>query len=218
MKKIIVLLFYILILIILLNAQEITISKEAEEYILKRGDRLSIEVMDHPEFTKKVRILPDGTIEYPILGNMLVEGLSAKQLGEIIKHNLEPYVPIPVVTVYVTEIYGESINIIGYVNSPGTYQIYEPLDIPTALSKAGGIQNIRKVKYLKILRKNGEVIKIKLSSLWETEKIIVSEESKLKLYAGDTLIVPPPKEFNWSMLNAFISIIALSLSIYNTLK
>jgi len=218
MKKIIVLLFYILILIILLNAQEITISKEAEEYILKRGDRLSIEVMDHPEFTKKVRILPDGTIEYPILGNMLVEGLSAKQLGEIIKHNLEPYVPIPVVTVYVTEIYGESINIIGYVNSPGTYQIYEPLDIPTALSKAGGIQNIRKVKYLKILRKNGEVIKIKLSSLWETEKIIVSEESKLKLYAGDTLIVPPPKEFNWSMLNAFLSIIALSLSIYNTLK
>ncbi|RLC48632.1 MAG: hypothetical protein DRH57_01820 [Candidatus Cloacimonadota bacterium] len=218
MKKIIVLLFYILILIILLNAQEITISKEAEEYILKRGDRLSIEVMDHPEFTKKVRILPDGTIEYPILGNMLVAGLSPKQLGDVIKHNLEPYVPIPVVTVYVTEIYGESINIIGYVNSPGTYQIYEPLDIPTALSKAGGIQNIRKVKYLKILRKNGEVIKIKLSSLWETEKIIVSEESKLKLYAGDTLIVPPPKEFNWSMLNAFISIIALSLSIYNTLK
>lgn len=218
MKKIIVLLFYILILIILLNAQEITISKEAEEYILKRGDRLSIEVMDHPEFTKKVRILPDGTIEYPILGNMLVAGLSPKQLGDVIKHNLEPYVPIPVVTVYVTEIYGESINIIGYVNSPGTYQIYEPLDIPTALSKAGGIQNIRKVKYLKILRKNGEVIKIKLSSLWETEKIIVSEESKLKLYAGDTLIVPPPKEFNWSMLNAFLSIIALSLSIYNTLK
>ena len=205
-------------MIILLNAQEITISKEAEEYILKRGDRLSIEVMDHPEFTKKVRILPDGTIEYPILGNMLVAGLSPKQLGDVIKHNLEPYVPIPVVTVYVTEIYGESINIIGYVNSPGTYQIYEPLDIPTALSKAGGIQNIRKVKYLKILRKNGEVIKIKLSSLWETEKIIVSEESKLKLYAGDTLIVPPPKEFNWSMLNAFISIIALSLSIYNTLK
>ncbi len=218
MKKIIVLLFYILILIILLNAQEITISKEAEEYILKRGDRLSIEVMDHPEFTKQVRILPDGTIEYPILGNMLVAGLSPKQLGDVIKHNLEPYVPIPVVTVYVTEIYGESINIIGYVNSPGTYQIYEPLDIPTALSKAGGIQNIRKVKYLKILRKNGEVIKIKLSSLWETEKIIVSEESKLKLYAGDTLIVPPPKEFNWSMLNAFISIIGLSLTIYNTLK
>lgn len=205
-------------MIILLNAQEITISKEAEEYILKRGDRLSIEVMDHPEFTKQVRILPDGTIEYPILGNMLVAGLSPKQLGDVIKHNLEPYVPIPVVTVYVTEIYGESINIIGYVNSPGTYQIYEPLDIPTALSKAGGIQNIRKVKYLKILRKNGEVIKIKLSSLWETEKIIVSEESKLKLYAGDTLIVPPPKEFNWSMLNAFLSIIALSLSIYNTLK
>ena len=150
MKKIIVFLSYILILTILLNAQEITITKEAGEYILKRGDRLSIEVMDHPEFTKQARILPDGTIEYPILGNMLVDGLSPKQLGDVIKHNLETYVPIPIVTVYVTEIYGESINIIGYVNKPGTYQIYEPLDIPTALSKAGGIQNIRKVKYIKI--------------------------------------------------------------------
>ncbi|OQX70797.1 MAG: hypothetical protein B6D62_03530 [Candidatus Cloacimonas sp. 4484_275] len=206
--------FLILLILYFLTgfAQE-TVSMP-DEYYLQKGDRLSIEVMDHPEFTKQVQILPDGTIEYPILGNLRVVGMTATELGDIIKENLQPYVPIPIVTVYVTKIYGQNINIIGYVNNPGNYQIFEALDIPDALARAGGIKNIRKVKYVKIIRKNGDVINIKLASLWFSENINENPQNRLKLEEGDTLIVPPPVEFNWAIVSALVSIINISLTIY----
>lgn len=190
------------------------ISFSDEEYLLQKGDELTIEVMEHPEFSKSVRILPDGTIEYPILGNMKIIKMSARELGEIIKHNLEPYVPIPIVTVYITQIYGESINIIGYVNDPGIYQIYEPLDIPSALAKAGGIINLRKGKYIKIIQRNGEILNIKLSELWYAKNIDDYDKNKFLIHAGDTLIVPPPAEFNWSMVGAIVGVLSLTLQVY----
>lgn len=186
-----------------------------EEYILKKGDKLSIEVMDHPEFTKQVQILPDGSIEYPILGNMRVANVSAHDLSEVIKQSLQPYVTIPIVTVYITSIYGESVNIIGYVNKPGAYQIFESLGLMDALAMAGGIQNIRKIKYVKVIRKNGEVLNIRLSDLWERSNIQTAGNDKLMLHAGDNLIVPPPREFNWARLSTIVSIIAASIGIYN---
>ena len=94
-----------------------------DEYYLQRGDKIKIEVMEHPEFSKDVQLLPDGTIEYPILGKIRVVGMSVSIFKNVIKDNLKPYVPIPVVTIYVTQIYGERVNIIGYVNQPGSYQI-----------------------------------------------------------------------------------------------
>ena len=208
-KKIMLLL--ILIFTLSLFAQEQL--PETNEYILSAGDRISIEVMDHPEFSKELQILPDGSIEYPILGNLIIADLSSRQLSEIIKNNLEPYVPNPIISVYVTSIYDEKINIFGYVNRPGSYQIFKPVNLVEAFSIAGGIKNVRKVKRVKLIKKDGSIIDIKVSRIWfSSDKI--STENELKLYPGDTLIIPPPFEFNWSMFSALISLISLSLSVY----
>jgi polysaccharide biosynthesis/export protein len=189
-----------------------------QEYLLKKGDVLDIEVMEHPEFSKEVRILPDGTIEYPILGNMKITEMSPKTLGEIIKLNLEPYVPIPIVTVYVQNIYGEKINILGYVRQPGSFQIYEPIDILDALAIAGGITNIRKVKYIRIIKQNGVAVNVKLSIFWFGGDLGYSVDTKLKLEAGDTLIVPPPADFNWAMLSAIVAVLNFGLSVFLLLQ
>lgn len=186
---------------------------QTKEYILQPGDKISIEVMDHPEFSKHLQILPDGSIEYPLLGNLIVIHISSRQLGEIIKTNLEPFIPTPVVSIYITSIYDEKINIFGYVNQPGAYQIFKPIDLIEAFSLAGGIVNVRKVKNVKLIKTDGTVMDIKVSKIWFSgEKYSV--ENKLYLYPGDTLIIPPPFEFNWSMLTAFLTMISIGLSAY----
>ncbi|MEA3499743.1 MAG: polysaccharide biosynthesis/export family protein, partial [Candidatus Marinimicrobia bacterium] len=167
-----------------------TDSGKEDIYYIQRGDRLTIEVMEHPEFSKRVQVLPDGTIEYPILGKIKTEGMTVNILKSVIKSNLLPYVPSPIVSIYVSEIYGEKINIIGYINSPGNYQIYKPIGIVDAIAKAGGIVNMRRVKYVKIIRKNGSVINIKISKLWDSDNEKYSPERKLMLRAGDSLIIP----------------------------
>ena len=198
------------------NTEELETTNE--EYLLKKGDVLSVEVMEHPEFSKEVRILPDGTIEYPILGNMLITGMSPKTLGEIIKLNLEPYVPIPIVTIYVRNIYGEKINILGYVRSPGSFQIYEPIDILDALAIAGGITNIRKVKHVRIIKQNGVAVNVNLHLFWFGGDLGYSLDTKLKLESGDTLVVPPPASFNWAMLSGIVAVLNFGLSIFLLLQ
>jgi len=191
---------------------------ETEQYILKKGDIISIVVMGHPEFTKQsIRVLPDGGIEYPLLGNIRAEGMNVSTLRKIIEKRLLPYVTIPVVTIYVEKIYGHKVNIIGYVTSPGEYQIYEPLKLTDALALARGIRNIRDVKEIRLIRKNGEIFDVEIKDLWFSNTMEASED-QLLIFEGDTLVVPPPREFPWHIYTAILATISLAINVYSITK
>ncbi len=184
------------------------------EYIIQRGDVLSVEVMEHPEFSKQIRVLPDGSIEYPILGKIHIEGMTINIFKSVITENLKAYVPTPIVSIYMVSIYGQRINIIGYVNKPDRYQVYKPIDIVDAIALAGGIENVRRVKSVKIIRRNGFVLNVKLSDIWFSKKSREYSEARIMLYAGDNLIVPPPRYINWSAISALVGVANLGLTIY----
>lgn len=187
----------------------------SEQYILQKGDLISIVVMEHQEFTKQsIRVLPDGGIEYPLLGNIKAEGMTVSVLRGLIEKRLLPYVTIPVVTIYVESIYGHKVNIIGYVNTPGEFQIYEPLKLTDALALARGIKNIREVKEIRLIRKNGEIFDIEIRDLWFSNSVETSGD-QLLIYQGDTIVVPPPREFPWHIYTAILATISLGLTIYS---
>ncbi len=186
-----------------------------EQYVMKKGDIISIVVMEHPEFTKSsIRVLPDGGIEYPLLGNIKAEGMTVSTLRKLIEKRLLPYVTIPVVTIYVEKIYGHKISIIGFVTSPGEYQIYEPLKLTDALALARGIKNIRDVKELRLIRKNGEIFDVEIRDLWFSNTIEASDD-QLMIFEGDTLVVPPPREFPWHIYTAILATISLAINVYS---
>ncbi len=191
---------------------------ETEKYILQKGDIISIVVMGHAEFTKQsIRVLPDGGIEYPLLGNIKAEGMNISSLRKLIEKRLLPYVTIPVVTIYVEKIYGHKVNIIGYVTSPGEYQIYEPLKLTDALALARGIKNIRDVKEIRLIRKSGEIFDVEIRDLWFSSSVEASED-QLLIFEGDTIVVPPPREFPWHIYTALLATISLALNIYSVTK
>lgn len=191
---------------------------ETEQYILKKGDIISIVVMEHPEFSKQsIRVLPDGGIEYPLLGNIKAEGMTVSILRKLIEKRLLPYVTIPVVTIYVEKIYGHKISIIGYVTSPGEYQIYEPLKLTDALALARGIKNIREVNEIRLIRKSGEIFDVEIRDLWFSNSVEASDD-QLLIFEGDTLVVPPPREFPWHIYTAILATISLAINIYSITK
>lgn len=192
--------------------------RQTEQYVLNKGDLISIVVMGHAEFTKQsIRVLPDGGIEYPLLGNIKAEGMNISSLRKLIEKRLLPYVTIPVVTIYVEKIYGHKVNIIGYVNSPGEYQVYEPLKITDALALARGIKNIRDVNEIRLIRKDGEIFDIEIRDLWFSNTIEASED-QLLIKEGDTLVIPPPREFPWHIYTAILATISLALNVYSVTK
>jgi len=196
----------------LLPAQEAGSERKDPEYLLKKGDKISVVVMEHPEFTREIQIMPDGTIEYPLLGNIYVIGLMPAELAKLIKDNIGPFVAKPVVTVYVTQIHGQTINVIGYVNKPGSFQIFEPLDLLSALSLAGGIKNGEKIKTLTLIRKDGQVFRFTMNDLLAGQQE-AGYGIDLMMEVGDTLIAVSPRSINWGLLSSLFSLMALGVQI-----
>jgi len=182
-----------------------------EEYILQRGDVIDINVVEHPEFSVRYKIRPDGKINYPVIGEIDVASLTCAQLVKIMEGKLSAYVNSPVVSVTIDEYFANKIYIMGAVRSPGQYQIYEPIDILKAIAMCGGLVK-SKEKNIRIIRADGTIIRVDVKSLWGSEG--KRDTKKYILYPGDTMYVPESFEIPWYLISTILSCIVLSLEIF----
>lgn len=183
---------------------------EVEEYILQPGDVISINVVEHPEFSGRHKIRPDGRINYPVIGEVEVASLTPAQLVKIMQGKLSAYVNNPVVSVSIEAYYANKIFIIGDVNRTGEYQIYEPIDVMKAIAMCGGLKN-PKVSTIKIIRADGTVINVPMDNFWGSGA--KRDNSKYVLYPGDTLYVPESFRVPWGFVATLLGIVNLSLTI-----
>jgi len=186
---------------------------QAKSYLIERGDVLDVVVMEHPEFSLTgIIVLPDGTMQYPGIGSILAAGMSSDALTASVEKSVGKYVVNPLVSVFIRKIQNQMLNVLGYVNKPGQFQIYEGVDLLTALSMAGGIKNIKKGKQVIIIHadQSMEVIKLKeyINPGHQVKKMPV-------LYAGDTVMVKEPGEVNWSKFSFFASLLTAFAYILN---
>lgn len=180
---------------------------EVEEYVLQAGDVISIQVVEHPEFSGRHKIRPDGRINYPVVGEIDVASLTPAQLVKIMQGKLASYVNNPVVSISIEAYYANKIFIIGDVVRSGEFEIYEPIDVIKALAMAGGLRH-PKVKMLKIIRGDGSVTEVATETFWTGG----SQEGYI-LYPGDTLYVPSSAEIPWGLISTMLGIISVVLSI-----
>ena len=73
------------------------------EYSLMELDRLSIEVERHDEKPRSVRVGLNGTITYPLIGEIEVRGKPVSEVERIIQEKFTKFIHAPVVHVDVTE-------------------------------------------------------------------------------------------------------------------
>lgn len=84
-------------------------------------------------------VLEDGTIAFPVLGNLKVKGLSLVEVQEMICKMLKDkgYLKEPTVTVRVIN---SKVTILGEVSAPGTYSFEEQtISLNQAIGYAGGL-------------------------------------------------------------------------------
>ena len=78
------------------------------------------------------------------------------------------------------------VNIIGHVKNPGTYLVYDNIDLLSALSIAGGYLPGADIKKILIYSKNGENNKINLNKILSSE---VSSNKIIDLKPHDTIYI-----------------------------
>jgi len=183
---------------------------QAEEYVLQPGDVISISVVEHPEFSGRHKIRPDGRINYPVIGEIDVASLTCAQLVKIMQAKLSSYVNNPVVAVSIEDYYANKIYIIGDVRQSGQYQIYEPIDIVKAIAMCGGLNN-PKIKDIRIIRSDGSIVMVPTKEIWGKEG--KRDTKKYVLYPGDTMYVPHEFQIPWHIITTILAIISISLQI-----
>ncbi|MFQ3190383.1 MAG: protein involved in polysaccharide export with SLBB domain [Paraglaciecola sp.] len=106
-------------------------------YRLGAGDLISISVYDEADLSLEVRIGLSGQISYPLLGDVVVSGLTPKLLEQKLTNGLKgPYLVAPSVNVSIIEY--RPFYVIGEVKKPGSYPFHPGLTVDKAISISGG--------------------------------------------------------------------------------
>ncbi len=181
---------------------------QVQEYVLQAGDVISIQVVEHPEFTGRHKIRPDGRINFPVVGEIEVASLTPAQMVKIMQGKLASYVNNPVVSVSIEAYYANKIYVMGDVGGVGEYEIYEPVDVLKALAMCGGVKNLR-VKMMKIIRADGTTVDVPVEEDFWTGKT----KQKYLLYPGDTLFVPATFRIPFGVYNTILTSVTSTISL-----
>ena len=135
-----------------LEAGEQPVSQDTG-YIIQPGDVLEISVWKEKDLQRDVVVLPDGSLSFPLAGEIQATGKTVEQLRKDIGTRLGKYIPGAVVTVSAKQIQGNKIYVVGKVARPGEFTASRYVDVMQALSIAGGVTPFAAVNSIQVLRR-----------------------------------------------------------------
>jgi len=160
---------------------------EKVEYKIAPHDELQINVYGEPDLAKTVRVASDGSISYPLIGRIKVDGLTVQELEEKLAKLLMDggFIVNPQVGVYMERY--STISILGEVRNPGSYELRGKVGILDSIAQAGGFNIDADINNIKILRMvDGEKKTMQLK-LGDIKKGI--ESAEITLRPNDTIFV-----------------------------
>jgi len=109
-------------------------------YLIGPDDKFHAYVYNEEDLnTKELIVKRDGTLTFPLIGEVHVEGLELEEATNLIKQKLEAYITHPEVTIIPYEINSGTVTILGKVTYPQQYQIKGEMRILDLIANAGGL-------------------------------------------------------------------------------
>ncbi|HEX4278462.1 MAG TPA: polysaccharide biosynthesis/export family protein [Bryobacteraceae bacterium] len=127
-------------------------SKEGA-FIFGPLDVIIVKVWDNPNLSSAYAVSQDGTISMPLVGDLKADGLTARQLKEVITQRLaDCCIRTPEVTVEIGKINSKRYFVYGEVGRAGEYPLARATTVMDALSDVGGFRDFANTKKIRIQR------------------------------------------------------------------
>ncbi len=172
------------------GATEELVYPNPPEFVFGPGDEIHIAVWRHDDLDMQIKISPDGAISYPLIGRMVVAGMTYPDLMALLSEKISQYYVDPQVSINVVEVSSMKVYVLGYVRNPTTLQIESELDVVGALTEAGWINDDSRTNNILLIRgglSQPELFTIDLDQLLASGDV----RQNIPLQKGDILYVPP---------------------------
>ncbi len=153
------------------------------------GDVFTVRVYGEDAMTGSHQIAPDGTINFPLLGAVQVNGLEPTEVAQKIQSELveRDLLRTPHVSVYVEEYASKRVSVVGAVANPGTFALAPGMTVVQAISMAGGFSSLADRDATVVTRRvDEELIRYRVP----VERVTKGQAADIEVAAGDIIFVP----------------------------
>lgn len=175
--------------VVLLALLMSTAVAQVPAYTIRPGDRLMVSVWGNEELDREIRVLPDGSISYPLVGRLVVAERTVSEVREELTVRISEFIAEAEVSVMVADNAGSQVYVLGNVNTPGAFPLLAPLTVVRALALAGGLNPFADTDDIRIIRGEGDaqrILNVNYDDLLGGRNL----QSNHVLMAGDTVLVP----------------------------
>jgi polysaccharide export outer membrane protein len=160
------------------------------EYLVGPGDSVKVQLFGKENKEYRLQITREGTIQFPDLGPIVVNGLNFSELKALINNKIKQKMIGVESNVSMGELRSIRVFIAGDAHLPGSYTVSSLSTITQALFVAGGINEIGSLRNIQ-LKRSGRLI----GSLDLYDLLLDGDASKdLNLRSGDVVFIPPVKK------------------------
>ena len=163
-------------------------------YTINPGDVLQITVWKEEGLDRECLVVPDGTISFPLVGEIAARGKTTEQLRADLEAAISPLIHDTRVTVTVKAALGNTVSVLGQVARPGEIVLSHPTTVLQALSQAGGLTPYAAESRVLVIRhENGK----QTATAFPYDDVSRGEslEANILLRPGDVILVPTESLF-----------------------
>ena len=173
------------------------------QYKIRKDDKISLSVWGEESLSvgsvygiydsnevygKWLLVDANGNIEIPKIGTTNVVKKTVPELKEYIKNELKKWIINPIIDV---KVLNKEITILGEVRNPNVITVDKDHNtLIEMISKTGGFEFYANMRAVKILRQEGENVRVTNIDLTNPDDIL---SRNIPLYPGDIVIVPSKK-------------------------
>lgn len=155
---------------------------------LGRDDVFEVRIYGQPTLSNTYRVSSEGTIVFPLLGEISVTGKTSSELEKELAERLEAgFLQHAYVSILIKESNSKKVYVFGQVQRPGTFPYDDNMSLIQSITLAGGfLPNAAKNQVSITRRVGGKDTRITL----DVTEIMKGVKKNQKLNPGDIVFVP----------------------------
>jgi polysaccharide biosynthesis/export protein len=159
----------------------------SEALLIQPGDLLHVTILREPDLEQKVRVGDSGEITLPMIGSVLVRGITPPAAASTIaqKYLDGGYLKHPDASVFVEEYASQQVSVLGQVAKPGPVMLTTPRTLIDVLAMVGGLSEVADRHILV-----EHVAAKQQSEVFLSNRSDDALNANVMIYPGDKILVP----------------------------